>query len=87
MAHDLTMLPNIGDKLAKRLEAADIHTYDDLAAVGSVEAVLRVKEANIDACYNMLYALEGAIQGVRWHSIPKDERAALKAEFDQARLN
>jgi len=35
----------------------------------------------------MLYALEGAIQGVRWHAIPKEERAQLKVEFDQARLN
>lgn len=87
MTNDLTTLPNIGPKLADRLEQADIHTYDDLAAIGSIEAVLRVKEANLDACYNMLYALEGAIQGVRWHAIPKDKRAQLKAEFDQARLN
>ena len=64
MTNDLTTLPNIGPTLATRLEQADIHTYDDLAAIGSIEAVLRVKEANLDTCYNMLYALEGAIQGV-----------------------
>lgn len=87
MTNDLTTLPNIGTTLAERLEQANIHNYDDLAAIGSIEAVLRVKEANLDTCYNMLYALEDAIQGVRWHAIPKEERAALKAEFDQARLN
>jgi DNA transformation protein len=87
MTNELTALPNIGKTLAERLEQADIHSYDDLAAIGSIEAVLRIKEANLDACYNMLYALEGAIQGVRWHAIPKEERAQLKAEFDQVRLN
>ena len=87
MTNDLTTLTNIGPTLANRLKQADIHTYDELAAIGSIEAVLRVKEANLDACYNMLYALEGAIQGVRWHAIPKAERAQLKAEFDEARLN
>jgi len=87
MSNDLISLPNIGKTLAVRLDQADIHNYDDLAAIGSIEAVLRVKEANLDACYNMLYALEGAIQGMRWHAIPKEERAQLKVEFDQARLN
>jgi len=87
MSNDLISLPNIGKMLAERLDHADIHNYDDLATIGSIEAVLRVKEANLDACYNMLYALEGAIQGVRWHAIPKEERAQLKVEFDQARLN
>ncbi len=87
MTSELTTLSNIGPKLADRLEQADIHNHNDLTAIGSIEAVLRIKEANLDACYNMLYALEGAIQGVRWHAIPKDERAQLKAEFDLARLN
>ena len=87
MITDLTTLPNIGPTLATRLEQADIHSYDDLAAIGSIEAVLRVKEANLDTCYSMLYAVEGAIQGVRWHAIPKAERAQLKAEFDQVRLS
>ncbi len=87
MTNDLTDLPNIGKTLAARLEQADIHSYNDLAAIGSIEAVLRIKEANLDACYNMLYALEGAIQGMRWHAIPKEERAQLKAEFDQSRLS
>ena len=87
MTNELTTLPNIGPTLADRLAQADIHNYDDLAAIGSIEAVLRIKEASLDACYNMLYALEGGIQGVRWHSIPKEERAQLKAEFDRARMS
>ena len=75
----LTDLPNIGAVLAERLEDAGIETAADLKTLGSVEAVLRVC-AGMDAdapCANMLYALEGAIRGVRWHGIPADERAEL----------
>jgi DNA transformation protein len=39
------------------------------------------------ACYNMLYAIEGAVRGVRWHYIPKEERDQLKREFDHAAGN
>ena len=28
---------------------------------------------------NMLYALEGAIRGVRWHDLPKEVKDELKA--------
>jgi hypothetical protein len=33
----------------------------------------------------LLFALEGAICGIRWHSLPKSERAKLKDRFDAAR--
>jgi DNA transformation protein len=82
---DLTGIPNIGGVLAEKLAGAGITSYDDLASLGSVEAVLRIR-AGVDpgACYNMLYAIEGAIRGVRWHTIPKKERNQLKREFDHA---
>ena len=82
---DLSYLPNIGPTLSEKLNAADITSYTDLVEIGSIEAVLRIKEQDLSACYNMLYALEGAIQGIRWHAIPKEERAHLKLEFDQAK--
>ena len=83
--NELTDLPNIGDVLADRLNAAGIFTYEELKSKGSVEAVLKIKEENLDACINMLYALEGAIQGKRWHGIPKDEREVLKKKLIDAR--
>lgn len=30
-----------------------------------------------EACINMLYALEGAIQNIRWHKLEKDVEAEL----------
>ena len=82
---ELTDLPNIGDTLAQKLQLAEINSFDDLTAIGSIEAVMRIKEEDLSTCYNMLYALEGAIRGMRWHGIPKEERARLKAEFDSVR--
>ena len=84
---DLSELPNVGEVLAKKLKAIGVTSYKKLVDVGSIEAVLRIKETDLSACYNMLYALEGAIRGVRWHAIPKEERAHLKDEFDQARAS
>lgn len=82
---DLSALPNIGVTLAGELEMAGIKSYDELVDVGSVEATLRVARGAGEPCYNKLYALEGAIRGVRWHSIPKEERARLKERYDRAR--
>ncbi|MBC8504918.1 MAG: TfoX/Sxy family protein [Chloroflexi bacterium] len=81
---DLTKLPNIGPVLAEKLNQIGVQTYDDLAEMGSVEALIRIGQTDITAFANMLYALEGAILGVRWHSIPKEHRQKLKEQFYQA---
>ena len=81
----LAGLPNIGDVLAEKLAVAGITCYDDLVSLGSVEVALKIRDGvDPGACYNMLYAIEGAIRGVRWHTIPKEERNQLKKEFDHA---
>ena len=82
---DFSGIPNIGGVLAEKLTRAGITCYADLASLGSVEAALRIR-AGVDpgTCYNMLYAIEGAIRGVRWHTISKEERDKLKREFDHA---
>jgi len=81
----LTSLPNIGDVLAEKLAVAGVTDYDDLVSIGSVEAMLKIRDGlDPGACYNMLYAIEGAIRGIRWHNISKDERDQLKREFDHA---
>lgn len=85
MIEGLTDLPNIGSALAEKLASAGVTSYEDLSARGSVEVMLKIRSGlDPGACYNMLYALEGAIRGVRWHTIPKQERDKLKREFDHA---
>ena len=74
----LTELPNIGPALARRLEAAGITSYRQLAACGSVKAFNKIKTDTGSGCTSMLYALEGAIQGIRWHDLPREIREKLK---------
>ena len=83
---DLTELPNIGQTLAERLQSIGISNREQLADVGSVEALIRIGHATGSGCYNTLYALEGAIQGVRWHSLPGQVRQELKCQLDEARM-
>ena len=81
----LAGLPNIGDVLAEKLAVAGITDHDNLVSLGSVEVTLKIRDGvDPGACYNMLYAIEGAIRGVRWHTISKEERTQLKREFDHA---
>lgn len=80
MANDLPVgdLPNIGSVLANELEQVGISTAGELDEAGSVEAFRRIRGTDAAACYNMLYALEGAVQRMRWHSLAADERRRLK---------
>jgi DNA transformation protein len=82
---DLTELPNVGKTLAQKLQRIGVSNCDQLAALGSVEAIIRIGHATESRCYNTLYALEGAIQGVRWHSFPGKARQELKNKLDAAR--
>jgi DNA transformation protein len=82
---DLTNLPNIGQILAEKLQRIGVSNHKQLADIGSVEAIIRIGHANSSGCYNMLYALEGAIQGVRWHSLPDQVRQELKEQLNEAR--
>ncbi|MCX6099436.1 MAG: TfoX/Sxy family DNA transformation protein [Candidatus Bipolaricaulota bacterium] len=79
----LESLPNVGAEVARRLREVGITSPGELRRLGSVEATARL--ANVrpeDApCRSMLSGLEGAIRGVRWHAIPKEERERLWAEY------
>ena len=78
MDQTLISLPNIGKSLVDKLNRAGIYYPEDLIACGSENALLRIAEQeNSGACINMLYALEGAIQGIRWHSLSKERKEAL----------
>jgi len=77
---NLTDLPNIGETLADKLAKVGISSKEDLVNIGSEQAIVRIATLeNSGACINMLYALEGAIQGIRWHGFD----AARKQELRQ----
>lgn len=82
----LTALPNIGEKLALQLEKIGIDTSDKLLEVGGKEAWLRILARDPSACFSRLSALEGAIQGIRWHNLPPEVKADLKQFYRQHKL-
>lgn len=76
----LSEMPNIGKTLEGMLNNVGIEDSEDLVAVGSIEAVARLQLTD-DACLSKLFAIEGAIQGVRWHGLPKELRDSLKDDY------
>ena len=75
---ELTKLPNIAEKLEGQLTEVGITTFDELKRVGSREAWLRILARDPSACIMRLSALEGAIQGVRWHHLDEETKRSLK---------
>lgn len=74
-------LPNIGKVLSQKLEDIGINNSVDLKKYGSKNIFLKIKEIDKDICLNSLYALEGAIQGIRWHDLDKTTKQELKNFF------
>lgn len=80
----LTDLPNIGKTLAVKLKQVGIETEFDLKQLGAENALIKIETLeNSGACINMLYALEGAIQGIRWHGLSKDRKNELLDFYNQ----
>lgn len=74
-------LPNIGKQLMINLNLAGIHTSQQLKSCGSHRAFMMLRTVDSGACLSALCALEGAIQGVRWHSLSSEIKAELKTFF------
>lgn len=75
----LTDLPNIGRILADKLNEIGITNEQELKETGSENAIIRIDTIeNSGVCINMLYALEGAIQGIRWHILSNEKKQELK---------
>ncbi|EJO5347853.1 TfoX/Sxy family protein [Clostridium botulinum] len=74
----LSTLPNIGNILEKRLHNVGIDCEEKLKDLGSKEVLVRLKGLDNDVCINTLYALEGAIRGIRWHSLDENIKKDLK---------
>lgn len=77
-------LLNIGAKSGAWLRQVGLRTYDDLAAVGSLEAYVRVKRAGFKPSLNLLYALEGALMGCHWQQVDVSRRSELATQAQAA---
>ena len=82
----LTQLPNIGKVVAEKLIQIGIATPEELRAIGSEQAFIRIQTIDETACFSMLQGLEGAVQGIRWHNLPKERKKELKEFFNLRRI-
>ena len=82
----LSDLPNIGTTLELKLLEAGISSPEELIHTGAENAFLKLAIEDESACFNMLCALEGAIQGIRWHGLPKERKEELKEFLRMKRI-
>lgn len=75
---ELSKLPNIGKVVEQQLLQVGIESAEQLREIGSWQAWLNIRAIDPSACYNRLCALEGAIQGIRWHDLSVDKKKELK---------
>jgi DNA transformation protein and related proteins len=79
---ELTKLPNIGKVLTEKLLMAGTNSIQDLKNIGAENAIIKISTIdNTEICINMLYALEGAIQGIRWHKLNPERKIELTEFF------
>lgn len=83
---ELCKLPNIGNVLETQFNQVGINTIDKLKQVGSKQAWLDIKTIDKSACVNRLLALEGAIQGIRWHNISDEKKDELKNFYSETNI-
>lgn len=83
MMNQLSDMPNIGKVVEELLVKTGIEDQEALKEIGSKEAFKRIKKLDETSCLNKLYALEGAIQGIRWHDLSTEKKAELKAYFNK----
>lgn len=75
---------NIGPKSAAWLRQVGLRTLEDVAAIGTVEAFMRVKRAGFKPGLNLLYAIEGALLDCHWQEVPEERRQELILAADAA---
>ncbi len=83
---ELSKLINIGKQVEQQLLQVGIDTPEKLKETGSKQAWLKIKAIDPSACYNRLCALEGAIQGIRWHHLKEDVKQELKEFYNSFKL-
>ncbi len=82
---ELSKLPNIGAKVEAQLNEIGIETFEQLKKAGSKEAWLNIRSIDSSACINRLYALEGALQGIRWHNLSEEIKRELKEFYNNVK--
>ena len=74
---ELTSMRNIGKELEKKLKSIGICTAEDLTQTGSKDAFIRLKTLYPNVCLVHLYALQGAIDNIKYNQLPNEVKHDL----------
>ncbi len=78
MDSDLSKQPNIGLDTEKKLIEVGITNFAELKTAGTEQAFLRLQTVDPGACIQLLYGLEGAIQGISAGKLSELRKQELK---------
>ena len=79
--NQLSDLPNIGTELQKQLMQVEIKSFEQLRRIGAEKAWLKIQAIDGSACLHRLYALEGAIQGIKKSELSDERKQELREFF------
>ena len=85
MTSDLSHCINIGKETEAKLAEVGIHSFDQLEAIGSEGAFLRLQAIDPGACLHLLYALEGAVEGVPKKELTPEKKQALQQFYKRVK--
>lgn len=72
----------LGKTMERKLHSVGIHSAEELAELGSRQAIFRLKARYPNTCVVILYHLEAALRGVEMKQLEGTCRAELKAYFN-----
>ncbi|MDD3858702.1 MAG: TfoX/Sxy family DNA transformation protein [Bacteroidales bacterium] len=78
---------NVGKVLEVLLEKAGIDSFEKLCLLGAEDAFLILLANNKNLSKSVLYALEGAIQRIRWHKLDKTRKAQLEKFYNSVKAS
>lgn len=78
MISDLSKLPNIGKDTESKLIQVGIASAAELKAAGTEQAFLRLQTLDPGACIQLLYGLEGAVEGIQATQLTTERKQELK---------
>jgi DNA transformation protein and related proteins len=70
---------NIGKDTEKKLKQVGIDSFQKLKITGTEQTFIKLQTIDPGACLSLLCAIEGAIEGIRWHDLSPEKKQELKA--------
>jgi DNA transformation protein len=75
---DLRNIPNIGKDTESKLILVGINSFVELMEAGTEQAFMRLQTLDPGACIQLLYGLEGAINGIPSDKLSAEKKHELK---------